>query len=140
MAQGETTELAAPQPGIIDKIQWMIADLLRPPQTGLAFAVRGSDDALQSYHAGNYEINVEVSVDTAHPGRKQIVGLILCPADIQMTVGLARAGENEMLSSVALDDGGNFILTNVAPGVYDLLLQPADDSSGIRIPALDILA
>jgi hypothetical protein len=138
MAQTEVAERPAAQPGILDKIQWLIADLLQPPQTGLAFAVRGSDDALRSYHAGDYEINVEVSADTAHPGHRQIIGLILGVLDVQMTIGLALPGEVDALTTVPLDDTGNFIIADVTPGTYDLIIRPADGSANIRVPNLDI--
>ena len=101
--------------------------------------MRGSDEAMRSYSAGDYEISIEVSADTAHPGRKQVTGLVLGTLDTSMTIALAIPDGVAALSEVALDDAGNFILTDVAPGVYDLLIRPSDDSPGIRIPHLDIV-
>ena len=130
-------ERPASQPGLLEKLQWLIADLVQSPQTGLALALRGSDDAMRSYRAGDADISLEVSADSTHPGRKQIVGLILGTSG-QMNIGLAAFGEMVPVSTAVLDDAGNFVLSDVALGVYDLLILPTDRSPGIRIPNLDI--
>jgi len=126
------------QPSILEKLQWLIADLVQPPQTGMAFALRGAEDRVRSYHAGNTDISLDVCADPAHPGRKQIVGLMLGAGSGQMNVGLAALGEMTPVSTAVLDDAGNFVLSDVALGVYDLLILPTDSSPGIRIPNLDI--
>ena len=141
MAQTDANEQPMARPGILDNIQWLIAELLQPPQTGLAFAVRGSDEAvraLRAYSAGDYEITLDVSVDSAHPDHRQVTGLILGALDTPITIGLAFPGEVEALSTVSLDDAGNFILTDVASGTYDLLIRSVDNSPSIRIPDLVI--
>ncbi len=144
MAQPDTVEnprpaeRQSPQPGLLERLQWLIADLLPPPTPGFAFAMRGAEETMRSYHAGEYDISLEVAADAAHAGRHQITGLILGAVDTAITVGLALPGQMEVLNTVPLDDAGNFALSDIGPGIYDLLVLPSDNTPAVRIPALDV--
>lgn len=139
MAQPDAVEQPVPQPGILEKIQWLIAEWIQP-QAGPQFALRGAVDALQIYRAGAYEINLEFNEDRSHPGHMQVVGLVLGIADGPATIGLTAPAGIVILDSVSLDEAGNFTFVDIAPGKYDLIVLPADGSAHIRIPNLDITA
>jgi hypothetical protein len=137
MAQADAVESLVPQPSLLEKIQWLIAEWIQP-QAGPQFALRGAVDALQTYRAGAYEINLEFNADRSHPGHMQVVGLVLGITGAPTTIGLTAPAGIVILESVLLDDAGNFTLADIAPGRYDLIVLPADGSAHIRIPNLEV--
>ena len=129
----------APQPGLLEKVKWLVADLVQPPTTGaLAPAYRGAGDTLRNYRAGEYDISLDVQADADQPGRKLIVGLVI-GADVSgVTVELQTPGEVGGTVPAEVDELGNFILAGVAPGVYDLVISDAAHNVAILIPGFDV--
>jgi anti-sigma factor RsiW len=129
----------SPQPGLLQKVKWLVADLVQPPTTGaLAPAYRGAGDTLRNYRAGDYDISLDVQADADQPGRKLIVGLVI-GADVSgVTVEMQSPSEVGETVPAEVDELGNFILAGVAPGVYDLVISDAAHDTAIRIPSFDV--
>lgn len=98
-----------------------------------AFAVRGGDFPPLVYEAGDAQVVVEVQND-ASPGHKLLVGLVLGVEPEGLIADLWR-GE-EMIQRVEVDELGNFILNNIAPGRYELVVRSSELE--IHIPSLDV--
>ena len=149
MAQPDVEPAAtarAPQsPNFVEKIKWLVADLIQPPSAGLlgglapAYRGGGAGGQLRNFRAGDYEINLEVQDDADQPGRKLVVGLLLgAELPYGVTAGLQIPGTAEPSAPVEVDELGNFILAGVAPGVYDLLISDYNHVLNIRIPGFDV--
>lgn len=98
-----------------------------------AFAVRGGDYPPLVYEAGDAQVVIEVQNDST-PGHKSLIGLVLGVEPEGMIAHLWR-GE-EAIQRVEVDELGNFILDNVLPGRYELVVRSSEME--IHIPSLDI--
>ena len=63
---------------------------------------------------------LEVQDDPEEPGRKSILGLVLGIETGNLEARLLQGDEH--LTAVSLDDLGNFIIGNLLPGRYELML------------------
>ena len=70
--------------------------------------------------AGDAQLSLEVQDDPEHPGRKSILGLVLGIETGNLEARLLQGDEH--LTAVSLDDLGNFIIGNLLPGRYELML------------------
>jgi hypothetical protein len=109
-----------------ERVRIWIAQLL--PQAGaeLAFGVRGEENSsLLRYQIGDREetgeLVIEVQEDAAHLGRKTILGLLTGINGEGMQASLWQNGQ--AVTETSLDAFGNLALTNLLPGVYDLLIR-----------------
>ena len=97
-------------------------------QPGLAPAMaglRGGEDGPLMYEAEEVQVMAEVLDDTAHPGRKSILGLL---TGIYQAHGfrayLWQAATHR--ATVIVNDLGNFTIDNLTPGDYSLVLSGPD--------------
>jgi hypothetical protein len=86
-----------------------------------AFAVRGNDSGPLMYEAGDAQLTLEIQDDPEHPGRKSILGLVLGIETNDVEVKLLREGE--VVTAVTLDLIGNFTISNLASGNYELIIS-----------------
>ena len=121
----------------IERFKIWIAELLpelpdasRP----LAFGLRGDTASQKFYQAGDAQITLETQDDPAAPGSKQILGLVLGLSTSDLQAQCLSAGME--VSSSPVDELGNFILSGLPPGEYDLILR--DDKLEIQIPHIVI--
>jgi hypothetical protein len=87
---------------------------------GAGAARRGANDGPLVYEAGDAQLTIVVQDDPEHPGHKSLLGLVLGveTADLQ-----AHLWQNaQLLATTAVDDLGNFALTRLQPGPYELIL------------------
>ncbi|MEZ4594408.1 MAG: hypothetical protein R3D55_25180 [Chloroflexota bacterium] len=118
------------QPATSQRIKVWIAQRLPtggPAGTALgtpAFALRGGDTGPLMYQAGDAQLSLEVQDDPEHPGRKSILGLVLGIETTNVEAKLLRGDVVE--TAVSLNPGGNFTVTNLAPGSYQLLVSGPD--------------
>ena len=115
------------QPSTVERIKvWIAKRIPSGGQTGSmlgtpAFAMRGGDTGPLMYEAGDAQLSLEVQDDPEHPGRKSILGLILGVATESLEVKLLKQVVVE--TAVMLDSTGNFNLTNLPAGQYELIVS-----------------
>ncbi|MDY6877282.1 MAG: hypothetical protein SWK90_13910 [Chloroflexota bacterium] len=97
------------------------AGLLAQPALAPVYAgVRGEREEPYLYQADDVQIAVEVQDDTERPGHKVILGLVLGTEPDGLEAHLWQA--NQRVIVVSVDDLGNFVIPNLAPGSYELIL------------------
>lgn len=114
---------------ISERIKIWIADRITPEASSStvgmpAFAVRGDSQGPLMYEAGDYQLTIDVQEDAQHPGRQVIIGLLLGENTAEFDVNLWQAGQ--LITTTAVDDLGNFVLNQVQPGTYELILTAAE--------------
>jgi hypothetical protein len=123
--------------GVFNPIKVLIARLISQQKSGgqfqPAFAVRGGEQAPRIYEAGDTQIVLEVQ-QTATPATKTLVGLILGTDTADLTAYLWR--DDETINSTEVDEIGNFVLSNVESGNYELIISGAEME--IRVSAVEI--
>ena len=94
------------------------------PGMGMQFAMgpmRGNNQRPMLFDAGELQVTLEFYEDVAHPGRHQLVGLLVGEEDpdlfrVQLWRGKDRVAE------ATVDELGNFIIDNLPPDQYNLKL------------------
>jgi hypothetical protein len=108
---------------------------LKRPALAPAYAgVRGEEEGPYVYQAGDVQIAIGVQDDAERPGRKVIFGLATGMATGEAQVHLREAGQR--VAVVPVDELGNFVLPNLAPGTYDLILS--GPGVEIHVPELQV--
>jgi len=83
--------------------------------------IRGDEAGPAIYQAEGVEVLLEVQEDAERPDRRAILGLVTGLEDAGQTkVTVIAAGEPVAITSV--DELGNFIIPNLVPAAYDLVL------------------
>lgn len=96
----------------------------RAPQPAMApiwAGVRGSEAGSRVYQADDFQITLEAQQDPHNPARKILIGLIIGPELLEMEAHLWQQGRP--VTSVEVEDTGNFILPGVETGLYELTIQ-----------------
>lgn len=101
------------------------------PLTPAPVGVRGEAAGLYIYQAGDVEITIEVQDDAEHPGHKVILGLITGLQDAQALEVHVWRGD-ERVTTEAVDDLGNFIVPNLPPTDYELILSTPETEIHIQ--------
>ena len=96
--------------------------------------IRGEGAGPSTYQAGDAQVVLEVESDSEHPDRRVLLGLVLGRQAEGWTVDLWLQGE--LVAATQVDELGNFVLTGLADGRYELVLS--DEETEIHIPDLDI--
>jgi hypothetical protein len=95
---------------------------LKLPALAPAYAgVRGEGEGPTVYQADDIQVAIEVQEDAERPGRKVILGLIIGTQAGGVKVHLWQA--DERVAEVPADELGNFIIPDLAPGSYELILS-----------------
>jgi hypothetical protein len=122
--------------GVYNPVKVWIAKLVSQMETGgrmqPAFAVRGGDQPPRVYEAGDAQIVIEVQ-DEPSP-TKTLVGLVLGVDPVGLMAHLWRG--TDAIDSAEVDEIGNFLLANVEPGEYELVVRGPELE--IRLPSLDV--
>lgn len=128
------------------KLRQIAAKLLPPsakPLAGAYGALRGPSQASQyAYHAENVQLTLGVQrvVNLSRTDRRVVYGVLeLDDALYEVFSGAtARLSHNETLICTAeLDELGNFVLDDLAPGTYQLALRLPDREVIVEALALD---
>jgi hypothetical protein len=126
---------SAPLVGRPPPFYWLkrvVAELLTPaaPLAGAYGALRGSAHAGQyAYRAENLQITIGVQRVANHPDRRVVLGALALEDDLLDTLGHTTASllrNDTLISTAELDDLGNFVLDDLAPGIYSLSLRLPD--------------
>jgi hypothetical protein len=121
------------QPSLLESVKVFIAELMSGTPTTPAFgAVRGDAKQPERYQADDIPIIIAVDEDKDHPGFRTVLGLIPGISLRGFTIEMYQA-EN-LIASTLVDEIGNFLFTQLVPGLYDLVLPGLD--AQIRIPSV----
>jgi hypothetical protein len=85
-----------------------------------ALALRGEEQEPLFYEAGDVQLTIEIQDDPDEPGRRSLLGLVMGaePEDIQAHL----YQDSERVASAEVDELGNFIISSLSPGHYELIL------------------
>ena len=111
--------------------------LARPVLGGMmpAFGgVRGDQEGPFVFQADEVQVIIEVQDDSQQPGHKFLVGLVTGMDTPHLKARLWRF--DQRVATAAVDELGNFVFLNLAPGSYVLTLGNSDVE--IHIPALEL--
>jgi hypothetical protein len=128
----------------LERLKVLVAELVgggegidRPRRTALAPAyagIRGEEEGPRMYQAGEVQIVLEIQQDTEQPDRRTVLGLATGLEANGWEVQVWR-GE-ERIADVPVDELGNFVLRNLAPGSYELNITGPEVT--IQIQDLDL--
>jgi hypothetical protein len=131
LANGKSAR--APNGARSGKLRQIAAKLLTPPAKPLAGAygaLRGPSQASQyAYQAENLQLTLGVQRVVSHTDRRVIHGALELDDELYEVLSGATAhlSHNETLIRTAeLDELGNFVLDDLAPGTYQLALRLPD--------------
>lgn len=119
----------------LERVRVLVARLVREAQGWVgpgalapapAYAgIRGKEEeGLHLYRADDVQVAIQVQDDAAQPGRKVAFGLVTGAESRGLRAYLWRA--HEQVAEVGVDEVGNFILSNLPPGRYELILSGPD--------------
>lgn len=93
-----------------------------------AFAVRGEEQPPLMYEAGDAQIMLEIQTDDQRSALRSITGLIIDPTDEQLAAVVWPVGaeREDPVASADVDPAGNFHITRLEPGAYDLIIHSAE--------------
>jgi hypothetical protein len=128
----------------VERIRVWVAELIsgggrvdRPGVPTLAPAMaglRGEEDGPRIYQAGDVQIVLESQDDAVQRDRKTLLALITGLQPENLVAHLLRGGER--VAEAAVDEMGNLVIGNLAPGSYELILR--GPGLEIQIPDLEV--
>ena len=130
----------APQPGPLEAIKVLIARLVSGKEdqevsTAPAFAgLRGEGGETFIFQADNIQIVIEVQEDLEQPGLKALMGLVTGLDSSDVIFQASQGGK--IITTSSVDEIGNFVLSHMAPGEYELTL--VGPNTEVRIPSFTI--
>ncbi len=103
-----------------------------------AFAVRGDEQPPILVDAGEAQIMLEIGTDDTRSSLRAVVGLIMGAESEMLTAVIWPVGGDAAApaASAPVDPAGNFLLSGLAPGAYELVLQ--GNTVEYRVPGLVI--
>ena len=125
---------AAAPAGPLNRLRRVVAELITPrapsPLTAAYGVMRGSSSGGQyAYRAENIQLMLDVERAAAYPGRLILLGLLLPDDSIGDRLNSATASllhNDTIITSTLLDELGNFVIEDIAPGDYSLSLRLPD--------------
>jgi len=128
LAELEPSPRLDPLDQVVQRIRVLVARLVsgRPlgqPALSPAFAsLRGGEQEPLIYEAGEVQVMIEIQEDADRPDRSTILGLVIgsdAPQELKAHLWAAE----QRLATVPVDELGNFVLSNVLCGSYELMLS-----------------
>jgi hypothetical protein len=122
---------APPRPPPISHLRRVVAVALAPRSHPIAVygGMRGARGEQYAYRAERLELMLDVQRAAGTPDRVVLVGMLFDeeapPGEAQRATASLLEGEF-VVSSAALDELGNFVLDDIAPGEYSLSLRLPD--------------
>lgn len=95
----------------------------RPPSLVPAYSgIRGEEGEPIIYEADEVQVVVEIQEDPDQPGHKTVLGLVVGVDDPhEVEVHLWR--DDQRVATGPMDETSNFVIPNLAPGHYELILS-----------------
>lgn len=124
---------SAPDPPGPSARRRIVAELAAPraasPFAPIYGALRGAAGGQYAYRAEHMQLMIDVERAAAYPGRLTLLGLLLPDDSYAERLNNATASllhDDAIITTAPLDDLGNFVLEDVAPGDYSLSLRLPD--------------
>jgi hypothetical protein len=95
-----------------------------PTLAPAGLGVRGEDDGPRLYEAGDVQLSIDFREDSRRPDCQELLGLMVGADPAGFEAHLWRAGHR--LVTVPVDELGNFVLHDLEPGRYDLIVAGSD--------------
>jgi hypothetical protein len=106
------------------------------PSSAPSFAgVRGEEEEPFIYQAGDVRIVIEVQDDVEQMGLKTLLGLVTGLETNEFTIQVSQG--DQVIATTSVDEIGNFIISHLTPGHYQLILD--GPNMEIRIQSLPVL-
>ncbi len=105
---------------------WAGSSGLSPGYAGL----RGEEQGLYLYQANDVQIAVEVQDDAGQQGHKALLGLVTGMDTHELSAHLWQI--KQRVATTLVDDLGNFVIPNLAPGNYKLILSGPEEEVHVR--------
>jgi len=123
-----TLEKYLAQPVSEDNVMGVITTLIARLVSGEsspAFAgLRGEDDEPFIYQADNVQVVIEVQDDIEQMSRKILLGLVTGLESNKFTIQVSQEGQ--VIATSSVDEIGNFVISHLIPGHYQLILSGAN--------------
>lgn len=121
---------------VFERVRLLIAEIVQADDTALqpAAGMRGIVEGV--YRAGDAQIVIELDVDTNNPAQKSLTGLLLGIESSNLRAELWQ--EEQMGQTAVLDEFGNFIISGIIPGIYQLIIRGDNPPLEIHIQALQV--
>ena len=98
------------------------AGLLGQPALAPAYAgVRGEEREPTLYQADDIQVAIEIQEDAEQPDRRVLLGLVIGAEPSRVEAHLWQA--DQRVAVVPVDELGNFVIPDLAPGSYELILS-----------------
>lgn len=120
----------------------LMANLVSPAQGQPAFALLGDNNGPKMYEvkaalpAEEVEVMIQVEEDDEVPNRKMLLGLIMGLEPEGLTAHLWQATPLAEVSTIEVDEFGNFIMPALESGQYELILT--NNKIEIHLPNIEI--
>jgi hypothetical protein len=113
------------EPSLAERVKVWIARLVpespsAPSGIEPALALRGDDQGPLFYEAGDVQLTIEIQDDPDEPGRRTLLGLVIGIETEEMQAHFWQDGE--LVATAVVDELGNFIISDLSPGHYELIL------------------
>jgi hypothetical protein len=122
--------------GVYNPLKVLVARLVSQTGPGQAmqpaFAVRGVERPPRVYEAGDAQVVLEVQDEPSTT--RTLVGLVLGVDPTHLTAHLWQG--DDPVKSAEVDELGNFILANIKPGTYQLIVSNTELE--IHVPSLEV--
>jgi hypothetical protein len=132
------------QPSLVRSVQVMVARLLGGKEAGQekeeftlspAFSgLRGEGEEPFIYQADHIQIVIDVQDDAEQIGLKTLLGLVTGLESRDSTIQISQ--EDRVVATTSVDEIGNFIISQLAPGHYKLILSGPNIE--IHVPSLPV--
>jgi hypothetical protein len=100
-------------------------DSLRPlVMVPAGVGLRGEQEGLTVYQAERIQITLEVQLDPQSPGSRVLLGMIMGAEAGGWKLDLWR--ENQVVGTGLVDNLGNWVVSGLAPGLYELIFSGPD--------------
>ena len=101
------------------------AGLLGQPALAPAYAgLRGEEKEPTLYQADDIQVAIEIQEDAEQPDRKVLLGLVIGTGPSGVEAHLWQADQH--VAVVSVDELGNFVIPDLAPGSYELILSGSE--------------
>ena len=98
------------------------AGLLGQPALAPAYAgLRGEEREPTLYQADDIQVAIEIQEEAEQPDRRVLLGLVIGTEPSRVKAHLWQADQH--VAVVSVDELGNFVIPDLAPGSYDLILS-----------------
>jgi hypothetical protein len=116
--------------GPLERIKVLVARLVHegrefgrsglPALAPACAGLRGEEKGPRLYQADDVQVVIEVQDDAEQQGRKVLLGLLTEIDSHDFEAHLWRA--ERLVATAAVDELGNFVISGLAPGIYELIL------------------